>query len=62
LVDMDTLRTWTCFDVDMGKDLAVEVREYFIPDFTDWQDDANFAATFAKLLRDLRAEDASDGH
>ncbi|MGA2852744.1 MAG: hypothetical protein ABSE90_01235 [Verrucomicrobiota bacterium] len=30
---LETLRDWTCFDADRGKDLAKEVREYFIPDF-----------------------------
>jgi len=34
LVDFRPLRDWECFDADHGKDLAVEVREYFIPDFT----------------------------
>jgi hypothetical protein len=31
LTDFETLRDWTCFDADTGKDLAVEVREYFAP-------------------------------
>jgi len=25
-----------CFAADSGKDLAGEVREYFIPDFSGW--------------------------
>jgi hypothetical protein len=33
LTDFETLRDWTCFDADTGKDLAVEVREYFAPIF-----------------------------
>jgi hypothetical protein len=33
LTDMDTLKAWKCPDADTGKDLAREVREYFIPDF-----------------------------
>ena len=37
LTDFETLRDWTCFDADTGKDLAVEVREYFIPDFPEWK-------------------------
>jgi hypothetical protein len=53
LVDFDTLRDWECFDADGGQDLAVELREYFIPDFSNWKDhDA-----FARLLKDLRAEE-----
>lgn len=58
LVDFNTLRTWTCFDADTGKDLAVEVREYFIPDFSNWKNHDAFEAAFAKLLKDLRAEDS----
>ena len=63
LCDMDTLRHWECFDADTGKDLAVEVREYHIPDFSNWKDHDSFEAAFAKLLRDLRkrrADSASD--
>jgi hypothetical protein len=55
LVDMDTLRDWECFDADTGKDLAVEVREYFIPDFTRWKDHDSFERAFARFLKDLQA-------
>jgi TIR domain/Pentapeptide repeats (8 copies) len=55
LVDMDTLREWECFDADIGKDLAVEVREYFIPDFTRWKDHDSFERAFARFLKDLQA-------
>ena len=44
------------FDADHGKDLAVEVREYFIPDFSAWKDNDPFEAAFTRLLRDLKAE------
>jgi uncharacterized protein YjbI with pentapeptide repeats len=57
LVDFETLRDWECFDADSGKDLAVELREYFIPDFSNWKDHDQFEAAFARLLKDLRAED-----
>ena len=43
---------------DRGKDLAVEVREYFIPDFSNWKDHDSFEAAFARLQNDLRAADA----
>ena len=43
------------FDADGGKDLAAEVREYYIPDFSNWKDHDSFESEFAKLLRDLRA-------
>jgi hypothetical protein len=57
LVDFETLRDWECFDADSGKDLAVELREYFIPDFSHWKDHDQFEAAFARLLKDLRAEE-----
>ena len=55
LVPYPAVRDWECFDADHGKDLAVEVREYFIPDFTNWKDQDAFEAAFARLLRDLKA-------
>lgn len=57
LVDFETLRDWECFDADSGKDLAVELREYFIPDFSNWKDHDQFEAAFARLLKDLRADE-----
>lgn len=57
LVDYATLQEWECFDADGGKDLAVEVREYFIPDFSNWKDHDAFEKGFARLLKDLRAEE-----
>jgi uncharacterized protein YjbI with pentapeptide repeats len=55
LVDFETIQKWDCFDADSGKDLAAEVREYYIPDFSNWKDHDSFESEFAKLLRDLRA-------
>ncbi|MFZ1221570.1 MAG: toll/interleukin-1 receptor domain-containing protein, partial [Chthoniobacterales bacterium] len=55
LVDFETLRDWECFDADAGKDLAVELREYFIPDFSNWKDQDQFEMAFSRLLKDLRA-------
>jgi hypothetical protein len=58
LADFDQIRKWRCPDADGGKDLAVEVREYFIPDFSNWKDHDSFEKAFERLLRDLReAED-----
>jgi uncharacterized protein YjbI with pentapeptide repeats len=56
LLDTESLRTWSCFDADSRKDLAVELREYFIPDFSHWQEHDQFEAAFARLLKDLKAE------
>ena len=56
LVDFETIRKWTCFDADTGKDLAVEVREYHIPDFSNWKNHDDFEKAFGRLLEDLKAE------
>jgi len=57
LVDYETLQAWECFDADTGEDLASEVRQYFIPDFSNWKDHDAFEKAFERLLRDLRAEE-----
>lgn len=57
LVDMKTLKSWECIDPDTGEDLALEVRRYFIPDFSNWKDHDSFETAFTRLLKDLRAEE-----
>jgi len=57
IVDFDKVKTWKCFDADSGKDLAKEVREYFIPDFSNWKGHDSFEKAFDRLLRDLKAEE-----
>jgi uncharacterized protein YjbI with pentapeptide repeats len=58
LVDYETLLAWECFDADTGEDLASEVRQYFIPDFSNWKEHDAFERAFGRLLRDLRDEEA----
>jgi uncharacterized protein YjbI with pentapeptide repeats len=57
LIDYEILERWECRDSLSGKDLAEEVRQYFIPDFSNWKDHDQFEAAFARLLQDLRAEE-----
>jgi hypothetical protein len=57
LVSFDEIRDWKAFDADMGKDSAREIREYFIPDFSNWKDANVYKYAFDKLLKDLRARD-----
>jgi hypothetical protein len=52
----ETLRAWECFDSDAGRDIAAEIREYFIPDFSEWIKPGMFEGEFKKLCRDLRKE------
>ena len=56
LVPFEALRAWECFDAHTGKDSAREIREYFIPDFSDWKHHDAYQPAFARLLRDLKAE------
>jgi TIR domain-containing protein/pentapeptide repeat protein len=58
LVPFRTVRDWKCFDADTGKDSAREIREYFIPDFSDWKNHDSFQKAFQRLLDDLRAQDS----
>lgn len=37
LVEFSKIQQWKCFDADTGKDSAREIREYFIPDFSNWK-------------------------
>jgi hypothetical protein len=59
LVPYDGLRAWELFDTDSGQDLAVEIREYFIPDFSDWEDEESFAAGVKALLQALRVTNST---
>jgi hypothetical protein len=56
LVDYSTIEQWECFDADTKKDLATEIREYYLPDFSQWKDHDRYKQAFDRLLRDLKAE------
>lgn len=56
LVSFEAIQDWELFDADEGKDLAVEIREYYIPDFSDWKNHDPYAEGLKNLLRDLKAE------
>jgi uncharacterized protein YjbI with pentapeptide repeats len=59
LVSFEAIRDWELFDADEGKDLAGEIREYFIPDFSEWKNHDPYAVGLEKLLRDLKTEGAT---
>ena len=62
LINFSKIQAWECFDADMGKDSAREIREYFIPDFSNWKDEKSYKSVFERLLKDLRAtEEGLDG-
>jgi hypothetical protein len=56
LVPFDRIKIWKLFDADTGIDSAREIREYFIPDFSNWKDHDSYQQAFQRLLRDLKAE------
>ena len=56
LVEYEEIKKWECFDADTGRDLAVEVREYYIPDFTDWKNHDSYKKAFDRLIKDLTAQ------
>ncbi|MGB2606434.1 MAG: toll/interleukin-1 receptor domain-containing protein [Candidatus Sulfotelmatobacter sp.] len=56
LASFEAIRHWELFDADEGKDLAVEIREYYIPDFSDWESHDPYVEGLKNLLRDLKAE------
>jgi hypothetical protein len=58
LVNFETFRDWECFDADTGKDTAREIREYFIPDFSQWKNHDSYKQAFERL-RDLKTAAAS---
>ena len=62
LVGFEGLRDWECFDGDTGKDSAREIREYFIPDFSNWKDHDSYQTAFGRLVGDLKAQAYSGGN
>ena len=47
---------WESFYADEGIDLAEEIREYYIPDFSDWKNHDSYVKALKKLLDGLKAE------
>ncbi len=50
------VQRWKLFDADQGGDSAREIREYFIPDFSNWKDHDSYQTAFQRLVKDLKAE------
>jgi hypothetical protein len=57
LVPYDRIRAWKAFDADTGRDMAREVREYFIPDLSGWADDEVFEREVGRLTKALMVEE-----
>jgi hypothetical protein len=59
LMDYTQLEDWKSFYADLAEDVAEEIREYFIPDFSNWKEHDSFEQEFGRLLRDLKAPDTT---
>jgi hypothetical protein len=55
LVPFEAIKQWKLFDADIGIDSAREIREYFIPDFSNWKDHDSYQKAFQRLVKDLKA-------
>lgn len=60
LIPFEQIRAWRSFDADAGRDMAKEIREYYIPDFSNWQDSATYQNALNRLIRDLNSGTAGD--
>jgi hypothetical protein len=58
LAPFETLRDWELFDADTGKDSAREIREYFIPNFSNWKNHDSYQEAFQRLISDLKTSDS----
>lgn len=59
LAPYEDIRQWKLFDADRGIDSAREIREYFIPEFSNWKDHDSYQMAFQRLVKDLKAESRS---
>jgi hypothetical protein len=59
LCPYETLNDWKCPGTHPGSDLAPEIREYFIPDFSNWKDHDSYRLAFDRLLKDLQGKPES---
>jgi hypothetical protein len=60
LVSFEAILAWKLFDADIGDSTASEIREYFIPDFSNWKNHDAYQKALNDLLRDLKAQPSAD--
>ena len=60
LVPFSEVRTWEQFDADLGEDTAQEIREYFLPNFSEWKTDhESYQRSFEKVVAALKSAEAA---
>jgi TIR domain/Pentapeptide repeats (8 copies) len=60
LAPFSAIKEWECFDSDTGRDLARDIRSYYILDFTDWKQHDQYLTAFGRLMRDLKSDPAME--
>lgn len=60
LVPFEQIRDWSAFDADSGRDMARELREYFIPDLSGWRNDQVFEHEVDRLVEALAVTEAPE--
>jgi hypothetical protein len=56
LLPFDSLLKWSLPDPDSGRDLAMDLRQYFIPDFRAWQTAATLRREVDRLVSALQTD------
>jgi hypothetical protein len=54
LVSIKKIQAWKFFYARIGEDLADEILEYHIPDFSDWKNHDSYQKALQKLIGDLK--------
>lgn len=62
LTHYSLLSHWELFDADHGTDLARYIRQFYIPDFSDWRSDSAFEEKVTKLVSDLNSAGSQEAH
>ena len=56
IVPFDDVRQWKCMDADSGRDLAREIRRFYVPEFVRWADEKSFNEALYGLIEALRVK------
>jgi len=57
LVEFGKIKAWEAFDADSGKDMGRKIREYFIPDSSNWKEHDAYMKAFERLMKDLNLDE-----
>lgn len=57
LTTFEKLKKWELIDANTGVDIARELRSYFIPDFSQWQDELTFQTVITKIINALKKDE-----